>query len=163
MEAQKVFNDAQRLLNQMIDNSSLKGQGLVGFWHAQSEGDDINVYKHDVTVHKDTKPIATFHGLRQQVRVISNVLFNCSFRFRVRDGVILSDFRSKAAGLPLDLEDYFAKLMESLRHETAEEKTTGAITLFCTWLECWRKIVFKCNILSCFRTSSKNWFIPSAK
>lgn len=88
MEAQRVFNDAQRLLNQMIDNSSLKGQGLVGFWHAQSEGDDINVYKHDVTVHKDTKPIATFHGLRQQVCVISSVLFNCSFRFKVRVEVI---------------------------------------------------------------------------
>lgn len=88
MEAQRVFNDAQQLLSQMIDNGSLKGKGLVGFWYAQSEGDDINVYKNDVAAHKDTQPIATFHGLRQQVSVISIVLFNCSFSFRVRVEVI---------------------------------------------------------------------------
>lgn len=56
----------------MIDNCSLKGRGLVGFWRAQSDGDDINVYKDDVGVQRDTEPIATFHGLRQQVRVINS-------------------------------------------------------------------------------------------
>uniref|UniRef100_A0AAQ6IKH9 Methionine synthase n=1 Tax=Anabas testudineus TaxID=64144 RepID=A0AAQ6IKH9_ANATE len=66
-EAQRVFDDAQRLLSQMIDSSSLKGHGLVGFWRAQSYGDDINVYEDDVKVRRDTKPIATFHGLRQQL------------------------------------------------------------------------------------------------
>ncbi|XP_067431794.1 methionine synthase isoform X1 [Thunnus thynnus] len=67
LEARRVFDDAQRLLNRMIDNSSLRGRGLVGFYRAQSDGDDINVYKDDVTVNRDTKPIATFRGLRQQV------------------------------------------------------------------------------------------------
>ncbi|XP_058476960.1 methionine synthase [Solea solea] len=67
-EARRVFDDAQQLLNHMIDSSSLKGRGLVGFWRAQSDGDDIRVYKDDeVKVHRDTKPIATLHGLRQQV------------------------------------------------------------------------------------------------
>ncbi|KAM6898711.1 methionine synthase isoform 2-T2 [Lycodopsis pacificus] len=66
-EAGRVFDDAQRLLNQMIDSGSLKGRGLVGFWRAQSDGDDIHVYKDDVAVHKDTEPISTFHGLRQQL------------------------------------------------------------------------------------------------
>lgn len=79
LEAQRVFDDAQRQLNQMIDSCSLKGQGLVGFWRAQSDCDDINVYKDDVTVHKDTKPIATFHGLRQQVRVINSVIHSIAF------------------------------------------------------------------------------------
>ncbi|XP_014826847.1 PREDICTED: methionine synthase-like [Poecilia mexicana] len=65
-EARRVFSDAQLLLHHMIDSNSLKGRGLVGFWRAQSTGDDINVYKDDVTVHRDTKPVATFHGLRQQ-------------------------------------------------------------------------------------------------
>ncbi|XP_021164330.1 methionine synthase isoform X3 [Fundulus heteroclitus] len=66
VEAHRVFDDAQLLLHRMIDSHSLKGRGLVGFWRAQSNGDDINVYKEDGTVHKNTKPIATFHGLRQQ-------------------------------------------------------------------------------------------------
>ncbi|XP_037611245.1 methionine synthase isoform X1 [Sebastes umbrosus] len=65
-EARRVFDDAQRLLHRMIDNGSLEGRGLVGFWPAQSDGDDINVYKDDVTVRRDTKPIAAFCGLRQQ-------------------------------------------------------------------------------------------------
>ncbi|XP_053269747.1 methionine synthase isoform X3 [Pleuronectes platessa] len=66
-EARRVFDEAQQLLNQMIDRSSLKGRALVGFWRAQSDGDDINVYQDDVTIHRDTKPIAKFHGLRQQM------------------------------------------------------------------------------------------------
>ncbi|XP_074519998.1 methionine synthase isoform X2 [Halichoeres trimaculatus] len=65
-EARRVFDDAQLMLRHMIDSSSLRGRGLVGFWRAQSDGDDINVYR-DVNVQRDTKPIATFHGLRQQV------------------------------------------------------------------------------------------------
>lgn len=69
MEARRVFDDAQRMLNEMIDNGSLKGKGLVGFWPAQSEGDDINVYKADVAAPRETEPIAKFRGLRQQVRV----------------------------------------------------------------------------------------------
>ncbi|XP_037547504.1 methionine synthase [Nematolebias whitei] len=66
VEARKVFDDAQLMLSRVIDRSSLKGRGLVGFWRAQSDGDDINVYKDDVPVGKDTKPMTTFHGLRQQ-------------------------------------------------------------------------------------------------
>lgn len=78
MEAKQVFEDAQRLLKIIISSGSLKGHGLVGFWHAQSSGDDINVYKEDVSVFRDTKPIATFHCLRQQVTLSSSNFF---FRF----------------------------------------------------------------------------------
>uniref|UniRef100_A0A3Q3DK13 Methionine synthase n=1 Tax=Hippocampus comes TaxID=109280 RepID=A0A3Q3DK13_HIPCM len=66
-EARKVFDDAQRLLDQMIANSSLTGRGLVGFWRAQSNGDDINMYTNDETVQRDSQPISVLHGLRQQV------------------------------------------------------------------------------------------------
>lgn len=58
------------MLNQMIDSGSLTGRGLVGFWRAQSDGDDVRVYEGDAAVHPDTEPIATFHGLRQQVSLI---------------------------------------------------------------------------------------------
>lgn len=73
MEAKQVFEDAQRLLKIIISSGSLKGHGLVGFWHAQSSGDDIDVYQQDVSVFRDTKPIATFHGLRQQVMLSSSL------------------------------------------------------------------------------------------
>ncbi|XP_071402225.1 methionine synthase [Centroberyx affinis] len=65
-EARRVFDDAQRLLSRLIDSQGLWGRGLVGFWRAQSDGDDINVYADDVIPQSNTEPLATFHGLRQQ-------------------------------------------------------------------------------------------------
>uniref|UniRef100_A0A668ACQ3 Methionine synthase n=1 Tax=Myripristis murdjan TaxID=586833 RepID=A0A668ACQ3_9TELE len=65
-EARRVFDDASQLLNRLIDSQGLKGRGLVGFWRAQSNGDDINVYGDDVIPQNNTQPIATFYGLRQQ-------------------------------------------------------------------------------------------------
>ncbi|XP_023686661.2 methionine synthase [Paramormyrops kingsleyae] len=64
-EARKVFDDAQKLLNELIDSQSLQARGLVGFWPAQSVGDDIHVYAQD-TVPRSMQPAAKFHGLRQQ-------------------------------------------------------------------------------------------------
>ncbi|KAK5851364.1 hypothetical protein PBY51_002166 [Eleginops maclovinus] len=66
-EARRVFDDAQRLLHQMIHSGSLEGRGLVGFWPAQSDGDDIRVYREDAAAHRDAEPIAKFYGLRQQL------------------------------------------------------------------------------------------------
>ncbi|XP_051769850.1 methionine synthase-like [Ctenopharyngodon idella] len=60
-EARRVHDDAVKLLNRLIDSGGLKARGLLGFWHAQSDGDDIHLYADDVTSH-----VATFHGLRQQ-------------------------------------------------------------------------------------------------
>ncbi|XP_070401461.1 methionine synthase [Nothobranchius furzeri] len=65
-EARKIFDDAQKLLSHMIDCGDVKGRGLVGFWRAQSDGDDIYVYEDDIRTGSGTKPHATFHGLRQQ-------------------------------------------------------------------------------------------------
>lgn len=93
-EARRVFDDAQRMLNKMIDDGSLKGKGLVGFWPAQSEGDDINVYQANVTAPRQTEPIAKFHGLRQQVSsrqllyVLTFEIFLCCIR---RDRKLVSE------------------------------------------------------------------------
>ncbi|XP_048026464.1 methionine synthase isoform X2 [Megalobrama amblycephala] len=60
-EARRVHDDAVKLLNRLIDSGGLQARGLLGFWRAQSDGDDIHLYADDVTSH-----VATFHGLRQQ-------------------------------------------------------------------------------------------------
>ncbi|RXM33022.1 Methionine synthase [Acipenser ruthenus] len=65
-EAKNVFKDAQKLLNTLIDNKKIQAKGLVGFWPAQSVGDDIHVYAEDV-MPRSGEPVAKFHGLRQQV------------------------------------------------------------------------------------------------
>ncbi|XP_024140569.1 methionine synthase isoform X2 [Oryzias melastigma] len=66
LEARRLFDEAQLMLSDMIDSGKLKGRGLVGFWRAQSNGDDILLYDHGGKVGVDTRPVATFHGLRQQ-------------------------------------------------------------------------------------------------
>ncbi|XP_041107812.1 methionine synthase isoform X2 [Polyodon spathula] len=65
-EAKNVFKDAQKLLNTLIDNKKIQAKGLVGFWPAQSVGDDIHVYAEDV-MPRSGEPVAKFYGLRQQV------------------------------------------------------------------------------------------------
>uniref|UniRef100_A0A8C1N1D3 Methionine synthase n=1 Tax=Cyprinus carpio TaxID=7962 RepID=A0A8C1N1D3_CYPCA len=64
-EARRVHNEALKLLNRLIDSRGLQARGLVGFWAAQSDGDDIHLYADDVTA-QSTTPVATFYGLRQQ-------------------------------------------------------------------------------------------------
>ncbi|KAJ8264431.1 hypothetical protein GJAV_G00149070 [Gymnothorax javanicus] len=64
-EARKVFDDAQKLLTRLMEEKRLQARGILGFWPAQSVGDDIYVYAPD-TVPQNSEPVATFHGLRQQ-------------------------------------------------------------------------------------------------
>ena len=62
-EARKVFSDAQTLLNNIVNNKLLQCQGVVGFFRAQSVGDDIELYDDNGAV------IETLFGLRQQVSI----------------------------------------------------------------------------------------------
>ena len=65
-EAKKVYDDAQSMLQALISQKKLQARGVVGFWPAQSVHDDIHLYAEGV-VPQASEPIATFHGLRQQV------------------------------------------------------------------------------------------------
>ena len=61
-EAKKLFDDAQRLLQRMVDEKLLSANAVYGFWPAASIEDDIIVYA-DPTRHEE---LARFHTLRQQ-------------------------------------------------------------------------------------------------
>jgi len=63
-EARRVFNDAQNMLNRVINEKLLTAVGQVGFYPANSEGDDIVVYSQN---EDDIKSIVgNLYGLRQQ-------------------------------------------------------------------------------------------------
>ena len=51
------------MLKQLIEEKWLTANGVVGFWPANSIGDDIELYTDDTR----TKPFVTFHTLRQQM------------------------------------------------------------------------------------------------
>jgi 5-methyltetrahydrofolate--homocysteine methyltransferase len=62
-EAKKLFDDAQALLARIVAEKWVTASGVVGFWPANSQGDDIEVYSGEP---RQTK-IATLHTLRQQI------------------------------------------------------------------------------------------------
>ncbi len=61
-EARKLFDDAQLMLDDIIDKKQLKANAVVGLFPANSEGDDVTVWKTEEKREKLTR----FHFLRQQ-------------------------------------------------------------------------------------------------
>lgn len=72
-EAEKLFKDAEKMLNQIIDSNLLQATGCVGFYPANSHGDDIIVYSQD----NPGVEIGKFYGLRQQTEKEINDCFAC--------------------------------------------------------------------------------------
>ena len=63
--AQNLFEDAQTLLKDIIDNKRLKARAVFGLWEANSVNhDDIEIYGSN----KDDQPLATVHHIRQQIQ-----------------------------------------------------------------------------------------------
>ncbi len=90
LEAQKLYDDAQNLLNEIIENKLLEARAVIGFYPANSQKDDIILYpfeeelvevaceRHGSHTHSKFKPksgsdlkkesevLTTLHHLRQQ-------------------------------------------------------------------------------------------------
>ncbi len=63
-EAQKLFADAQQILQEIIDKKKLRANGILGLFPANSVGDDIEVYACDERINV----LETFRNLRQQTK-----------------------------------------------------------------------------------------------
>ena len=61
--ARDLFRDAQAMLAQIIDEKWFEARGVVGFWPANSDGDDIALYTDETR----TTELARLHSLRQQM------------------------------------------------------------------------------------------------
>jgi 5-methyltetrahydrofolate--homocysteine methyltransferase len=62
--ARALFDDAQAMLKQMVEENWLEPRGVVGLWPARRVGDDVEVYADD----SRKKAVGRFHGLRQQTK-----------------------------------------------------------------------------------------------
>jgi 5-methyltetrahydrofolate--homocysteine methyltransferase len=83
--ARGLFADAQAMLKKMIAENWFRASAVIGFWPANSKGDDILVFGDE----QRSKPIATLHTLRQQLA-----------RREGRANVALADFVApRASGL----------------------------------------------------------------
>jgi len=61
--ARTLFEDAQRLLADILANNSLTARAVYGFFPANAVGDDLELYRDETR----TEVVATFHFLRQQM------------------------------------------------------------------------------------------------
>jgi 5-methyltetrahydrofolate--homocysteine methyltransferase len=62
VEARKLFDDANRLIDRIINDKLITAKGVVGIFPANSTGDDIAIYDID----NNSNQINTFFTLRQQ-------------------------------------------------------------------------------------------------
>lgn len=85
VEAVKLFEDANKMLDEIVSQKSLQANGVVALYPAVNNGDDIDLLT------QDGKSFATFHFLRQQNKKAQNLPNFC-----------LADFISPNEG-----EDYF--------------------------------------------------------
>ncbi|MDR3465708.1 MAG: methionine synthase [Xanthobacteraceae bacterium] len=75
--ARSLYDDARKMLRTIVTEGWFKARATIGFWPANSRGDDIVVYADE----KRGAPIATLHTLRQQLE-----------KREGRHNVALSDF-----------------------------------------------------------------------
>ncbi|KAB0267043.1 methionine synthase [Microvirga brassicacearum] len=61
--ARQLFEDAQGMLRQLVEERWFNPKAVIGFWPANSVGDDIHLY----TGESRQQQLAAFHGLRQQL------------------------------------------------------------------------------------------------
>ncbi len=87
-EARKLFDDAQAMLDRLIDEGWLQARAVIGLFPARSlEDDDVELLDPD-----SGEPLTTFHFLRQQVKKPAG-----------RPNQCLADFIAPA---PLGLDDH---------------------------------------------------------
>ncbi|MET0277572.1 MAG: methionine synthase [Pseudorhodoplanes sp.] len=90
--ARGLFEDAQKMLKEIVQGKWVQASAIAGFWPAARQGDDVAVY--DET---GNSQIATLHGLRQQIA-----------RRDGRPNVSIADFVLPSNGSPIDYVGAFA-------------------------------------------------------
>ncbi|MGX5688758.1 methionine synthase [Arcticibacter tournemirensis] len=67
-EAQKLYDDARALLARIVEEKLLTAKAVIGFWPANSVGDDIELFVENSTTH-NPQPVI-IHTLRQQTEKV---------------------------------------------------------------------------------------------
>lgn len=126
VEATKLFNDANAMLDKIIEEKWLSANASYGILPANSHGDDITVYNHEGNT------VETFHFLRQQRKMSNKVPNLCLSDFIAPQEAGITDylgFFTVTAGLGIDEhvkrfeaqhDDYSSILIKALADRLAE-------------------------------------------
>jgi 5-methyltetrahydrofolate--homocysteine methyltransferase len=144
VEARKLFDDAQVMLKKIISEEWLSARAVVGFFPANSDGDDVIVYTDD----NRNKRLETLHHLRQQnvkapgrpnyclsdfIAPIDSGIADYIGAFAVTTGI---GIEAKLQQFEQDHDDYCSIMLKALADRLAvafaylhqwSEKTIGAI------------------------------------
>ncbi|MCW8949214.1 MAG: cobalamin-dependent protein, partial [Sedimenticola sp.] len=128
VEAQKLFNDAQSMLQQIIDGEWLKASAVVGILPANSDGDDVEVYKDD----ERQQVVTRFHFLRKQGKQPQGRYNDCLADFIAPKSSAIKDYiggfacttgigiDEKVAEFEANHDDYSAIMLKALADRLAE-------------------------------------------
>lgn len=135
VEAKKLFDDANRMLDEVISKKLLKARGVIGFYEANAEGDDVVINteirnpKSEIT---DPESEMTFHFLRQQNEKAADQPYLCLADFVAQKETGKQDYMGMfavTAGIgiePLieayekDHDDYNSIMIKSIADRLAE-------------------------------------------
>eukprot|EP00775_Hariotina_reticulata_P002950 gene2950-3235_t len=127
-EARKLFDEAQAMLKDFVVNKRVRLNGIVGFYPANSVGDDIEVYADDSC----GEAVCKFYGLRQQAEKDGDDPYMCVSDFIAPKGSGLVDYvgafacsaghglEEVVAGYKAAGDDYSYIMAEALADRLAE-------------------------------------------
>ena len=72
-QARELFEDAQKILDEIASKDLLIARGVFGFWPASSQGDDVDLFKDESRREK----LAVFYFLRQQMQKPAGQFNHC--------------------------------------------------------------------------------------
>ncbi|ORZ19481.1 methionine synthase [Absidia repens] len=87
-EAKRLFDDAQVMLKEIVDKKLLRARGIVGFYPANSIGDDIEIYEDESRESVKAK----FFGLRQQSEKETDEPYYCLSDFVAPKSADVADY-----------------------------------------------------------------------
>ncbi len=126
--ARKLWDDAQRMLDQIIDQRWLHASGVLGLFPANAVGDDIEVYSSE----NRQDVLTVLHQLRQQAEHRPGVPHRSLADFVAPKSTGIRDYigafavtagmgsAAKVQEFKANLDDYSAILLESLADRLAE-------------------------------------------
>ncbi|PTN08939.1 methionine synthase [Mangrovibacterium marinum] len=127
-QARKVYEDAQLMLDEIIEKKMLQANGVYGIWPAQADGDDIVLYKDEAC----SDELGRFYHLRQQEKKREGVPNFCLSDFVAPKELGKTDYCggfAVTAGIGIeqwleqykaDHDDYKAIMLEALADRLAE-------------------------------------------
>lgn len=139
-EAKKLYDEANAMIDEVIQAGTLKAKAVTGLFIANSDGDDVNLFS------ENGELIKTFHFLRQQGQKGKNLPNMCLADFVAPEsygkdyfgGFAVSIFGAKeiAEKFEADHDDYssimikavadrFAEALAEMMHEKIRKETWG--------------------------------------